>query len=211
MKQISYHLLFVFTGVIILFSSCSTYNLKTVETVPVGENEATLGFGLWLMYFDHNPDEEPVLEINEDLEEGPEKIIIPSITFTQRFGVFNNLEIGYSIDGPYWPGIGGKLQILSWFAVDGNVKLVLPVYNGNPPTHLFYDASAILGYKNFYFGAKYLPSGVVAGSDDWYEQDTALFIGYKIVTGEKGKDIIIPEIMYYTTRKEFAIGFGMVF
>jgi hypothetical protein len=194
----------------LLFNSCATYNFKTVETVPVGENEATLGLGLWLMYFKHNPEDEPVYEVNEDLDEGPEKMVMPSINFAQRFGVFSNLEIGYSIDGLYWPGIGGKVQIFNWFAIDGNLKLTLPVYDGNPPTKIFYDASVIFGGKNFYFGTKYLPYGVVAHSDEWYEQDIALFTGYKFVY-EEDDSAFIPEILYYVNRREFAVGFGIVF
>jgi hypothetical protein len=182
----------------ILVSGCSVaMNLKTVETAPKGQSRSTFGAGLWLTDISAYYSDSASLAGSR----GPR--LEGGAGYVFRYGVAENLELGFSADPP-WPGVGGKLRLTDWAAVDANVKMLFPVWEASPPPGIFYDASLILGGSRAYGGIKYLSDGMVPESEGRGRPDAILFAGRRF-------SHLIPEALFSLRHKEGMLGLGFIF
>ena len=184
--------------VALLLSGCSVaLNLKTVETAPKGQSRSTFGAGLWLTDVSAYYSDSASLagSLGPRLEGGA--------SYYFRYGVTENLELGFSADPP-WPGVGGKLRLTDWAALDANVKMLFPVWETSPPPGYFYDASLILGGTRSYGGVKYLSDGMVPMSEGRGQPDAVLFAGRRF-------SHLIPEALFSLRHREGTLALGFIF
>lgn len=182
----------------LLLCGCSVaLNLKTVETAPKGQSRSTFGAGLWLT------DVSAYYSDSASLSGSRGPRLEGGATYFFRYGVADNLELGFSADPP-WPGVGGKLRLVDWAALDANVKLLFPVWETTPPPGFFYDASLILGGNRAYGGVKYLSDGMVPGSEGRSQQDAVLFAGRRF-------SHLIPEALFSLRHREGTLALGLMF
>ncbi len=189
---------FLITLAALLISGCSVaLNLKTVETAPKGQSRSTFGAGLWLT------DASAYYSDSGSLAESSGIQWQGGASYSFRYGIAENLELGFSADPP-WPGVGGKFRFAEWAALDANVKALFPIWEKSPPYGYFYDASLILGGSRTYGGVKYLSDGMVPMSEGRSRPDAVLFAGRRFSHW-------IPEALFSLRHREGTLALGLVF
>jgi hypothetical protein len=183
-----------------LLAGCSLgHNMKTVETVPKDKKRVTGGATIWLTKGDAFYSDSASLA-----ETGNKSTVVFGPLLFLRFGLMDNVEAGVSLDGMYWPGVGGKIRLTDWMAIDANVKFTVPVWEDNPPLRPFFDASAIFGDASHAYGLKLLSRGVMPGTAGRSDPDAVLFYGFK-------RGFFFPEVAFMTRHREISVGAGFVF
>jgi hypothetical protein len=182
----------------LLSSGCSVaLNLKTVETAPKGQSRSTFGAGLWLTDASaYYSDSGSLAESSGIQWEG-------AVSYSFRYGITENLELGFSADPP-WPGVGGKFRFAKWAALDANVKMLFPIWKESPSYGAFYDASLVIGGSRTYGGVKCLSDGMVPMSEGRGRPDAILFMGRRYSHW-------IPEALFSLRHREGAIALGLIF
>lgn len=184
--------------VAIQLSGCSVaLNLKTVETAPKGQSRSTFGAGLWLT-------DASAYYSDSGSQAASSGLLLEALgAYCFRYGVAENLELGFSANVP-WPGVGGKVRLSDWAALDGNVKMTFPVWEQSPPFGFFYDASLILGGNRIYGGVKLLSKGMVPASEGRSRPDAFIFAGRRYHHW-------IPEAGFSVRHREGTLGLGFIF
>jgi hypothetical protein len=180
-----------------LLLGCSLgHNMKTVETAPKGEHRTTAGFAIWFPEGDaFYEDPAGIVQTN------PPSNVVPGPLLHVRYGIVDNVEAGLSLDGILWPGVGGKLRLNGWSALDANVKLVW-AENLDPQPQ--FDAALIFGNAAHSSGLKLLSHGAMPGSIRRGDPDAVLFYGFK-------HGVFFPEVAFLTRHREISVGVGFVF
>jgi hypothetical protein len=180
--------------------------MKTVETAPKGVLRTTAGFAVWF------PAADAFYEDPADIvQTNPPTNFVPGPIFHLRYGVADNVEAGFSLDNLLWPGVGGKIRLNGWSALDANVKMVWFEHLDPRPQ---FDAALILGNPTHSYGLKLMSHGAMPGSIYRSDPDAVLFYGVRRrLLRPKGysRMFLHPEVAFMTRHREISLGLGFVF